>query len=280
MALTSRFGLTAAGGSDGATIVDDGNKYTYEDRLALDRILTALEGHRHDLLPVEPEEPLAPTAVMTSTGALAPGQDFYYSVSFVDFDGLETVGSDEVLVQTPSPVSPPGQPFAFTAEGGTLPNGLYYYVLTALRGTEESTISAPITTQTTEGDNSIQVRMPPPQEGVTGYRVWRLGASDSGYTRIGIAPAQDGYLFLDDGSVPSDPCACDPENSPPTISRGASIYGFNVSLAPTDAEKIRAGRYAAWRLYRSNSSGNYRSPWSRRSSTATRPTRWTPPRRW
>jgi hypothetical protein len=257
MALTPRFGLTAAGGNDGATIVDDGNKFTLEDRFTIDRVLNALERHRHNVLPGESLEPMLPTAALGTSGTLPPGADLYYSVSFVDRDGLETVGSEEVLVQTPAPIAPPGAPFVETTDGGTLPVGLYYYVLTALRGSEESTISAPVTAQVIPGDTTVLVRMPPPQTGTTGYRIWRMGGTESGYTRIGTAAAQADAIFVDDGSVPADPCACDPENSPPTISRGASIYSATVTLHPDDAALITTGRYPAWRLYRTDASGNY-----------------------
>jgi hypothetical protein len=259
MALTPRFGLSAVGGTQGGTIVDDGQKYTLEDRYSIDRILGALEKHDHTKLPADTPVPNAPTAVLGRAGTLPAGKTYYYKVAFVDRDNLESAGGPEVSISTPAPVSEPGSPQLNSLEGGNLEPGVYYYTLTAIRGTEESTIGPPVSGTAILGEQQFQLFMPVPEQGVEKFRIWRMGDTDSGYSKIGLITATAGATFIDDGSIPSDPCACDPENAPPVINRGDAVYSITVTLSQADQARMIENRFRAWRLYRTDSPGNYSS---------------------
>ena len=129
---TPRFGFSFFGGSVAGALTDDGSAFTMRDRLALDHILEALEGHQHSN-PAGgqrvPDPTGIPAATLLTGGTLGAGQTLYYAVTFVDRHGLETASSDEIAIETATIVATPASPDAVTATGGTLTPGLYYYAV-------------------------------------------------------------------------------------------------------------------------------------------------------
>lgn len=253
---TPRFGLNYFGGDIPGSLTDDGQKYTLADRLLIDKLLAAVEAHNHHLQPADTAEPsTAPTLTLHSDagGTLEAGHTYYYEVTFVDDAGLETPAGDEVSISTPDLLDSPGAPSGESATGGSLPSGMFYYALTAIRGTEESTLGSSFSLTLLAGEGTSNLTLPALGD-ADSLRVWRMGLNESYYTKIGTSSSG---TFVDDGSVAADPCACDPDNQPPAANAGASIYSVTVALSTPDATIITAGGQRAWRIYRSETSGNY-----------------------
>jgi|GEM_PF-6213059 len=255
--LTSRFRFNKFGGGTPGTIADNAQKFTGADRDAIDRLLAQTERHDHHLRAPSATLATAPTAELASDdGVLVGGETYYYRFSVVGSDGTETVASPEVAVATPEPLVAPGIPELWvdsvSAEGDLA--GIYYYALTALRGAEESILGPLGTISVVAPDGAVTIGLPDFGE-ADGLRIWRMGMNDPGWTRVTTINADDGVTeFVDDGSVPPDPCACDPANLPPTgFNNGVAVYRIEVTL-PEDVDLSTA---SAWRLYRSTVSGQY-----------------------
>ena len=262
-AQTPRFGLNTFGGSVDGSFLDDGMKFTGADRLLLDRILAAYEGNDYTFRPeYDPDPPASPTLSDGGDGSLEAGTTYYYRVGFVDTDGMETVASDEVSIKTPDPVAtPPAPSLVTTSDASTLVGGLYYYALTSLRDTEESILGPVATATLVAGAFAVEIAGPlmtssdptfiPPDS----FRVWRMGPKEPGYTQIGVV--NPGDVLLDDGSVPADPCACDPASSPPLVAVGSTAYSVDVEINSADLWRLSDEHFVSWRLYRTQNSGNY-----------------------
>lgn len=251
---TPRFGFNFFGAGTPGTISDNGQKYTSLDRLLLDRLLVAVEGHHHRYVPPTSGLVTAPeTTLLTTGGQLSAGYTYYYKVAVVDLEGNESIASPEKAQGTPTPLSPPAMPGLSSDPDttGTLLPGYYYYALTALRGTEESTIGPAGMVNLVVGETAVLLDLPSfgPADSL---RVWRMGSNDAGFTRIGLVSTGTDS-FVDDGSTPADPCACDPGVAPPPFNTGISNYAVDVELPVTvDVTKIRS-----WKVYRSNYAGIY-----------------------
>lgn len=261
MGLTQRFGLSWFGGSEPGSISDDGSKFTLDDRQLLDRVLAAYETHTHDRpdAGTRLEDPeAAPTATASTTGGtLEGGRTYYYSIGLVDQFGLETRISDEASVTTEAGPGTPDAPQGESQVGGTLAPGMYYYAVTALTPTGTETTLSPSTLVTVlDGEGSVLLQMPDKETGVAQFRVWRQRSGEAGFTKIGLASGLD---FLDDGSVASDPCACDPGNLPPRRNQASLTNSVTVTLSAADAARIADPNTGiqSWRLYRSDVSGSY-----------------------
>lgn len=253
MALTKRFQLNKFGAADGGSIADDGYKFSERDRDTIDAILSAFEAHTHSGGDRLADPSAAPTlSLLTEGGALPGGRTYYYRVSFLDRYGLETAASAESVISTPSQVQPPGPPVltALSTAGAVLTEGLYQYALTAISGDYETQLGTIAVITLMSDRNSISLAMPALPTGATAFGVWRQGPNAVGFTRIGQTSAS---TILDDGSVPDDPCACDPENLPPQENRTSStnIVTITAPTFPADARR--------WRVYRSLVSGSFGS---------------------
>lgn len=255
--LTTRFGLSYFGGATPGSLADDGAKFTLDDPQVLDRILAALEAHTHtggDQL-ADPADP--PTADLATIGGTLPSdRTYYYCVSFVDQFGLETRAGDEVDVQTPQSVLTPAGPAVEAVSGGDLGAGLYYYALTIVTDADETQLSEPTLIGITEGTGTAILTLPVlPADGQQ-FRIWRQGPSESGFSKIGLSAD---LTFVDDGSVEADPCACDPANLPPADNTTNSTNVITISLSDMDTTVITlpGQNIRAWRLYRTEVSGNY-----------------------
>jgi hypothetical protein len=251
--LTSRFKLSRFGGGTPGTILDDGQKFTSLDRDTIDRLLAQTEVHDHLFRPVTLVGPAAPTgALQTNAGTMQCGFTYYYRYAVVDELGAETIASAELAVPTPAVLATPGLPaVSLATDAGQLAPGLYYYGLTAIRGTEETPLGPAVLMALQAGETAVRIDLPT-ANGATQFRVWRMGSTESGYTKVGVVSASAGF-FVDAGSVPADPCACDPGNAPPQVNTGTASYAIAVTL-PTDLDISKA---RGWRLYRTVYPGIY-----------------------
>lgn len=264
MALTPFYGFSYFGQNTPGALTDDGSKYTGADRLLLDRMLHGLAAgsrhlHEYDAI----DEPNTPTADLGTSGGLPGGTAYSYVVTYVDTEGLESLPSAEVTVTTPAVLPAPDAPDLDDEDGdglpldGTLPAGLWFYAVTALRGTEESPLSPQISI-TTVVDGAVSVLLPaPPVDTSINAQVWRMSPADIGWTRIGVLPFVEGDPFLDDGSVTANLNADDPLQQPPVTNTGQDIYSVTVTLAVPDQDLATTRRITAWRLYRTETSGAY-----------------------
>ena len=252
---TPRFKLNYFGSGTPGTPNDDGQKFFGLDRLTLDRLLAAIESHDHRVHPAEvaPTDPLA-AELVTGSGNLQGGYTYHYRYAVVDAQGNESIASPEITVATPALLPMPGMPAAYVTAGGSqglLAPGIYYYALTALRGTEETPLGPATLIQLQQGDGSVTLTLPAFGE-ADAFRVWRMGSTEPGYTRIGLVSAGT-EEFVDVGAVAADPCACDPGNAPPPSNTGTSSYGVRLTLPDVvDVTAIRS-----WRIYRTMYAGIY-----------------------
>jgi hypothetical protein len=250
---TPRFDFNFFGGDTDGTLADDGDKFTGEDRLTLDTILAALENHDHRV-PSTTSAPVGTPSLglVTNGGALEGGTTYYYVVSFVNADGLETISSPEASQATPDLLEAPDPPQGETGTAaGTLAPGVYYYALTGIRGDEESALGAPTAVTVLADENIVTLTLPDEGDADT-LQIWRQKDTDPGWTRIDTATA----TFIDDGSVPAGLYG-DPANEAPTATTGADDYVITVTLTGADVTAVQNS--AGWRIYRSTESGVYSS---------------------
>ena len=247
---TKRFGLDKFGGAEGGNLSDDAFKFSTRDRDVIDAVLAAFEGHDHSGGDRLTDPDAAPTlATLTTGGALAGGRTYYYRVSLIDQYGLETAASPEAAIATPGPVAAPGAPtLASQATGGSLSTGVYQYALTAVAGAYETQLGSVAVLTLMADRDSIMLTMPALPAGADSFGVWRQGPNDAGFTKIGTTTA---VSILDDGSVPSNPNPCNPDNLPPQENRtnATNIVTVTAPTLPAGTKK--------WRIYRTTSSGAY-----------------------
>lgn len=247
MTTTRRFGLTR-------------EALTLKDTDLVDTVLSAFELHKHQGGPRLVDPALPPTLVLETTGGgLAAGATYFYRESWVDQFGLETAAGQEVSVTTPAPVAVPDSPQVTALTGGSLASGPTYYALSAVVGTSETSLSAPtllsITDFHTASVRAAALTLP---TGVGQFNVWRQGPRDAGFTKIG-AITDPSMPYLDDGSIPSDPCSCDPSNLPPAanLTNATSKVTFTVSNPTFVGDSTVLAVVKAWRIYRTTQSGIY-----------------------
>ncbi len=247
MTTTRRFGLTR-------------ENLTLRDVDLVDTVMSAYEVHKHQggLKLVDPALP--PTlALDTTTGALAAGTTFFYRESWVDQFGLESAAGQEVSVTTPPPVGVPNSPTVTAFTGGTLAAGPTYYALSAVVGTEETSLSAPALISISDFRTAhVKAAVDTLPTSVDSFNVWRQGPRDGGFTKIGSI-TDPSIAFADDGSIPADPCACDPGNLPPAVNLTNATSKVTVTTSdPTFVGNATAFAVVkAWRLYRTTQSGVY-----------------------
>lgn len=255
---TQRFGLNHYGGSVPGSLSDDGGKFTGRDRQLIDRLLAAFEVHDHAGGERLADPVAAPaTSLVTTGGQLPGGTTYYYRVSYVDEFGLETAAGPEVSVTTPAALSEPPTPAVTAVTGGVLDAGIYYYAATwhAADGTE-TTLSAPAVINLQGDLQTVRVTFADPiPAGAAQVSIWRQGPLDSGFTRIATVTTTGFTQYDDDGSVASDPCACDPENLPPDTNETNATNRIRLTLP--SAEISPPTLVQKWRVYRTTTSGSY-----------------------
>ncbi len=248
---TPRFGLNFFGGDTPGTLDEDAAKYTSEDRLTIDAVLAALESHNHRVISQIDDPDDIPQLDLGASGTLEGGTTYYYVVSFVNDDGLETVSGPEASISTPDVLPDPDAPQGETSEaGGALEPGMYYYALSGLRGVEESALSEPATVTVVDAEDTVILTLPDLGD-ATSYQVWRQGEEDPGYTRLGTSSTG---VFTDDGSVLPGLFG-DPANDVPLTPTGADNYSVTITLTGADLDTLATSN--GWRIYRATESGNY-----------------------
>lgn len=248
---TPRFGLNFFGGDTPGTLDEDAAKYTSEDRLTIDAVLAALEGHNHRVIANIVDPDAVPDLTLGTLGALEGGTTYYYVIAFVNDDGLETVSGPEASISTPDVLPDPAVPQGETsAAAGALEPGLYYYALTGLRGIQESALSEPAAVTVLDDEDTVTLTLPVLGD-ATSYQVWRQGEEDPGYTRIGTTTST---TFVDDGSVAAGLYG-DPANDAPLTPTGADNYSVTITLTGVDLTTVSTSQ--GWRIYRGTESGNY-----------------------
>lgn len=252
-ATTPRFGFNWFDSQTDGDITDDALKFTGEDRLTLDSILAALEKHDHHRVEIIGQPNSIPTATYDIGGELESGTEYFYVVSFVTADGLETISGPETSVTTPDVLAIPIAPSAVTSDAtGTLTEGIYYYAVTGLRDAEESGLSDFTVITVLDDENTVTITLPPLGDAQR-FQIWRQKETEETWTRIGIT---DAATFTDDGSVPPAQYG-DPDNVPPDESDDEGQYLTSVTLTGDDLSDIQDPNIVAWRLYRTTDSGNY-----------------------
>jgi hypothetical protein len=247
---TPRFGLNFFGGDTPGSISEDDDKFTNEDRLTIDRLLSALESHSHRVTTTTPGPTAVPDADFDTGGELDAGLEYFYVVSFVNADGLETAAGPEASVQMPDLLPVPGEVQADTGPGGSLADNTYYYALSGLRGDEETPLGDPVTVTVLSDEGTVTLTLPDLGD-ATAFQIWRMADTDAGYTRIGTSSTGQ---FLDEGTVPAGAYG-DPANEPPTTNTGVNAYSVTITLTGDDLTNVQQA--TSWRIYRSDASGNY-----------------------
>lgn len=262
MALTPYVGLTYFGGNVAGSLVDDGSKFTGADRLTIDRLLYMLAtGTRHHGGQAAELTPALPGATLSTDGSLPGGRTYHYVATLLDVNGIESLPSDEVTITTPSLLDAPVEPDVAVSTGGALSAGLYYYALTALRGTgaaaEESILGDQGSITVLPGEGTVTVTLPAEApEGATSYQIWRMEASDVGWTRVAQVLV-DAVPYADAGAVPANPDADRYSQAPPQDNEGTYNYAVTITLATVDADKVTSGEAAGWRLYRTETASSW-----------------------
>lgn len=260
MALTPRFGLTHFGVNADGGLSDDGYKFTDRDRLVIDRILGAFENHNH-VGGERLQDPgdAEPTLELLPDGELPSGVTFFYRVSYLDRYGLETAAGPEVSIEMPGSVLPPGAPSTNAEAGGALEEGLYFYAFTGHSGENETQMGPPSTVQITDWKSVQLTALEGFPVGTEEVSVWRQGPMESGFTRLVTVPVANHEealdVYLDDGSIPSDPCPCDPENMPPDVNLTNATNAVRIVIPQEDLDPGTLVR--RWRVYRTTESGQY-----------------------
>lgn len=256
MGSTQRFGLSTVGGPYGGSLTEDGYKFTGHDRVTLDRILEAFENHAHEGGQRLDNPTAAPAlALDTVGGTLLSGVTYHYRVAYIDQFGLETAASAEASVVMPTSVDAPTSPLLTAQVGGTLTQGVYYYALTAEAGSEQTQLGPAAVITLLPDRGTVVVELPALPAGADSFAIWRQGPDESGYTKVatGIVAA----TWTDDGTVPADPCACDPENLPPTQNRTNAANTVAITIPDSVLAQQADSPIRRWRVYRSTVSGGY-----------------------
>lgn len=137
---------------------------------------------------------------------------------------------------------------------------LHSYALTAIAGDQETPLSIPAQVSPPALGAAV-ITLPELPDGAEEFRVWRKAFTDNGWTRLGTT--EEG-VFTDDGRVPTDKCACDPENMPPAVNTTNGENRVHITLGDPvvgsqQQQQLQAEEMGivAWRLYRTEVSDAY-----------------------
>lgn len=261
MGKTTRFGFGTYGGPDGGNVTDDGSQFSYADKIALDKILSALEAHNHKGGDVCPDPTAGPQLTLsTSGGVLRPGTTYFYRSSHVDRYGLESAASAEVSVTTAAAALPPSQPVLTTDIGGVLPVGVYHYGLTQVGADGNETMLGPLAlVNVLAGSQKAVIEFPPLPAGST-FSVWRLNPNAVTFY-VSIARGVTSAFLVDDGTVFSvtdtEATEFDPSLQPPSVNLSSSSNKITAVVGDAALVGTDGGPIKRWRLYRTTQSGTY-----------------------
>lgn len=243
----------------GDSFSEDGYKYTYADRVDMDRkAWLGAEGHHHAGGTIALSSPSgAPTLTRSSTGGLIPaGTRVYYKISLVNTQGQESEASTEAFIDTTAAITDPNAPtLTYSSNGGALLGGDYYYVLSAWKGTSitetTATSSIFIAVTSTTGTNKITLTLPTLPAGANGFNIYRRAPGESRFfyldsLNIGATPAS---TYVDSGAV-AENCDRTVPNANTTNAQNSIVVTY-----PGTTPHVPVGY--TWKIYRSYFNGNY-----------------------
>lgn len=253
---TNHYGLDRLGAGD--DLSDNGYKFTDYDRQLIDRLLyVGAEAHHHDGASAVVNDPVtAPSLALVETGGTIPaGTRVYYRYTWVDVNGFESAGSPEAHVDTAAPVTEPGPgQLSFTATGGTLLPGVYYYILSCYTtvNTNETKAAAPayLTIPIGTATNKVTINLPTLPSGADGFNIY---VKKPGQVRYNYLASVDMTMptpptqYVDTGAVAED---CNRTNPTRNSTNGSNAVVITVPTVPAGS---------TWRLYRTYQTGQYQS---------------------
>jgi hypothetical protein len=241
------------------SMAEDGSKFSWEDRLIIDRLLyMAMSGHHHSGAGADtvPELVAPDVALDTSGGAMPAGETAYYRITLVSPEGIESAWSEEASVAMPDPIVAPDSPgLSYVPTGGSLQTGPYYYALSAYTDvdTEESfaTNAATITIPSGTTTAVITLQLPTLPDGADGFNVYRRRPGGTSYFHVGTIPmaATPFETFVDDGSLDED---CDRQSPDENTSNQSNSVAITLPV-------VLPGAGWTWKVYRTFELGDYES---------------------
>lgn len=267
MSYTPRYGLQRVRGGENFSL--NGNKFSDDDRLIIENLIYASLTHHHNgLTSTAPSTSVAPGLVIdTAFGSLPSGQRVFYTTTWVDNIGNESVALPEAYIDTSPSVTNPGTPYLIVhSTGGTLTPGNYYYVLSAYTGSTayESKATNPQfdTVQTGGITNSIVVGFPAVPAGADGFNVYRRGPGEIQYSYLTTVAVTGGASpspasFTDDGSL-----TINPVRTIPAANTTNSVNNITITVPSTTIDGVvypdgTVPPGYTWKVYRSYTSGLY-----------------------
>lgn len=244
---TEHYGLTRVG--RGETLSKNGYAALDLDRIALDQLLWALTNHSHGGGDRLSGPTLGPVLTPEDSGGTLPADTtFYYRFAWCDQFGLETAASPEVAVTTPAGLPNPTAA-AGTAEntGGSLPAGLYSYVISfATADGGETVASAQTNVRLAEGTiNRVRLDLPNLPAGAVAIRIYRARPGQGRYFYLNETT---GTSYYDDGTILEDQTVVSPAEN--------STNSLNAITVTVPGGVIPEGVFS-WKIYRSVEPGVY-----------------------
>lgn len=246
MGFTPRYHLTTMG--PGESFSADGYKYTDADRRLLELLgYLGAEGHHHTGAPGDSSTPVSPIlALDTLPGTLPGGTRYYYKVTLVDPNGLESAPSAEVYIDTPAVLAPPAAPSLLVeSTGGTLQPGIRYYALSAYFPVQSLETTAPnvAPVQIFSGvTNRVKVTRPTLPVGATGWNVYRREPGEVDYFYVTTLLAGTS-IWYDEGSSAS---ACDRRRPQENLTNSSNA----IRVCLGGATPVLPAPGWTWRIYR------------------------------
>jgi hypothetical protein len=231
----------------------NGQKYTFIDRAAIDRLLyIGAQGHHHDGAGIGQADPTNPSSltVDTTSGTLSASLRATYTYTWVDVNGFETAPAPATFVDLPSAVAPPGSPTITAAGGGTLLPGPYFYALAGYTGVNTAETTAPNQAYfSLSATGSLELGLATPTSGTTGVNVYRRKPGSVAFYYVtslvtsGTTPVTS---WTDDGSIPD------------TFSRQMPVTNSTASTnSVTITIPVPVPIGFTWNLYRTFTTGNW-----------------------
>jgi len=246
---TVNFGFQILRGQPAST---DNYSFTDADRVLIDKLLNQIFYHTHTGVerltnPMNAATPeFGATLSLAETGGSLPADSVVcYRVSWYDNTG-ETMASPEYYEETPASLPAPSPPELTTlTTGGILTPGIYYYVISAVKGNGETLASdlAVIVVPTTASTNTVTLTFPSPPTGATYWNVYRRKDESLYYFLKQVAVADPTYI--DDGSD-----ALGAEGLP-SINNTNSENKMTITIGDFPAGAV------GYRIYRTYVSGDY-----------------------
>lgn len=239
-----------------------GYEFTYTNMDLLNRLLQFLMSHRHDGVDGDATTPPSPPTVIEdpTEGLLRSGVTYYYRVSTLNDDLVETQASLSSWVTISGAIDQPDVPVAnIVTTGGDLPAGVYQYAVTCWVDTwTKDTTALPITVDLTTagGDHQqVELTMPSLPAGADGYNVYRRFPGSTLFTWQASLTGTQTDPWVD--STLTDPGTY---RTLPT----ADLTGYRKSV-----QIERPAGATQWRIYRSTDDTDWQGTFLSDSSAST-----------